>query len=216
MAAPARAYVGIVWKVALLAAFLYAAHEAGNWLVERLGTQLTPSTEPAFHRMLMLTMVLYVLFLMLPFVPGAEIGLGLLMMFGAKIAPLVYAGTVLALTLAFLLGRLVPDRIIVRAFEALHLRRAASLLREMERLGANERPAFLLGRAPARFVPFLLRFRLLGLALAFNLPGNAVVGGGGGIALAAGASRLVTFPAFVLTVALAVAPVPLVVYLAGG
>jgi hypothetical protein len=47
-----------------------------------------------------------------------------------------------------------------------------------------------------------------------NLPGNMLVGGGGGIALVAGMTRLFSWPAFLLTVAVAVAPVPLLIYFA--
>jgi hypothetical protein len=52
--------------------------------------------------------------------------------------------------------------------------------------------------------------------VALNVPGNAVIGGGGGIALLAGMSGLVTFPRFLATVSLAALPVPLFVVLAGG
>ena len=53
------------------------------------------------------------------------------------------------------------------------------------------------------------------LAALINVPGNAVVGGGGGIALTAGFSRLFRPGWTALTVALAVAPVPLIVWLTG-
>src|SRR5512143_321222 len=47
------------------------------------------------------------------------------------------------------------------------------------------------------------------LAVLFNLPGNVVIGDGGGIALIAGMSRLFPFPKYVLLVCLAITPVPL-------
>lgn len=65
-------------------------------------------------------------------------------------------------------------------------------------------------------MPFLLRHRHLAIAAALNLPGNAIIGGGGGIGLAAGFSRLVSLPVYVLTVGLAVAPLPLAVWVTGG
>jgi hypothetical protein len=61
----------------------------------------------------------------------------------------------------------------------------------------------------------LLRFRYLALAVAFNIPGNYLVGGGGGIALMAGVSRLYSVPGFLFTIALSVAPVPLAVLFFG-
>jgi len=66
----------------------------------------------------------------------------------------------------------------------------------------------------SRVMPFLLRHRFLALMVALNLPGNALVGGGG-IGLMAGSSRLFAFPKFILTVAVAVSPVPLMVMISG-
>jgi hypothetical protein len=53
------------------------------------------------------------------------------------------------------------------------------------------------------------------LAIVLNLPGNIVIGGGGGIALMAGASRLYSVPGFLVTIVLAVAPVPLAILVFG-
>ena len=61
----------------------------------------------------------------------------------------------------------------------------------------------------------LVRLRFLIFAVLFNLPGNVAIGGGGGVALLAGMSKVFSLPAYLLTVALAVAPVPLLVYVAG-
>jgi hypothetical protein len=47
------------------------------------------------------------------------------------------------------------------------------------------------------------------LAVLFNLPGNTIIGDGGGIALIAGMSRLFPFPKFVFLVCVAITPVPL-------
>jgi hypothetical protein len=47
------------------------------------------------------------------------------------------------------------------------------------------------------------------IAIMLNLPGNALIGGGGGIGLIAGMSRLYPFPKFILLVSLAVTPLPL-------
>lgn len=59
-----------------------------------------------------------------------------------------------------------------------------------------------------------MRFRWLALALLINMPGNTVIGGGGGIAMAVGYSRTFTYPAFLTCAAVAVAPVPALVLLA--
>jgi hypothetical protein len=211
-----RAYWGLAWKLALLVGLLVAASLAGDWISGQLTDHLTPSTEPAVHRLIMTAIALYVLLMMLPFVPGVEIGLGMMVMFGPEIAPLVYGATVLALTLAFLIGRLVPQPAIVRVFETLRLSRAARLLRDLEPLDTDARLELLLGNASSRAVPFLLRHRFLALIAALNVPGNAVIGGGGGICLVAGFSRLFALPKFALAVAVAVLPVPLVMLLSAG
>ena len=212
---PVRPYLGVAWKLTLLVGLLVAASYAGDRVMGQLTSYLTPSTEPALHRVIMTAVTVYVLLMMLPFVPGVEIGLGMMVMFGPKIAPLVYGATVLALVLAFLVGRLVPQRTVVEIFETLHLKRAGRLLRQLETLDLNQRLQFLLQNASTRIVPFLLRHRFLALMVALNLPGNALVGGGGGICLVAGFSRLFTLPRFVLAVAAAVAPVPLMVLMTG-
>lgn len=149
----------------------------------------------------------------LPFCPGIEIGLAMMILLGAKIAPLVYAATVFALLLAFGIGRLVPPSAIIALFERLRLHRARVLLTRMQLLDEKQRLVFLLGQTPARLARCLLKHRYLAIAIALNTPGNFFVGDGGGIALAAGFSRLYSFPRFAATVMLAVSPVPIAVML---
>lgn len=50
-------------------------------------------------------------------------------------------------------------------------------------------------------------------AAPINIPGNSVLGGGGGIALATGFRRRYRWPLFILTVAVASLPIPLLVFL---
>lgn len=208
-----RAQIGVALKLALLVALLIGASYAGKWLMGQFDPHLTPASEPMIHRMIVTALAVYVLLMMLPFVPGVEIGLGLMVMFGAKIVPVVYLGTVLALMLAFLIGRLVPQRSIAETFGILRLTRTRDLLRRLEPLDSSQRLEFLLQSASTRVTPFLLRHRFIALAVALNMPGNALIGGGGGIGLVAGFSRLFTLPKFALTVALAVSPVPLIILL---
>jgi hypothetical protein len=205
--------IGVALKLALLAALLVSASYAGKWLMGQFDPHLTPASEPMLHRMIMTALAVYILLMMLPFVPGVEIGLGLMVMFGAKIVPLVYLGTVVALTLAFLIGRLVPQRSIAEIFGVLRLNRTRDMLHRLEPLDSSQRLEFLLQSASTRVTPFLLRNRFLALAAALNIPGNALIGGGGGICLVAGFSRLFTLPKFALTIVLAVSPVPLAILL---
>ncbi len=53
------------------------------------------------------------------------------------------------------------------------------------------------------------------MALALNIPGNALIGGGGGIVLMAGISRLFRPVPFAVTLALAISPLPIAIMLFG-
>jgi hypothetical protein len=159
--------------------------------------------------------VCFVVLTAIPFVPGAEIGLGLLMVLGASGALGVYLAMVAALCVAFAAGRVVPPARVAGLFGALGLVRARDLVLRTADLAEADRAAFIAEHAPARWVPFLLRNRHVALALLFNLPGNVILGGGGGIAFAAGASRLFKPWSYVATVLIAVAPVPLMFWLFG-
>jgi len=158
----------------------------------------------------------YALLLAIPFVPGVELGIALMMIEGGRIAPAIYAATVVGLSLAFLAGCLVPDGALVRLFAALRLSAARRLIEDIAPLDREARLARLEARLPRRAAPFLLRHRYLLLAVLINLPGSSLLGGGGGISMVAGMSRLCRPVAALATFALAVAPVPVVVFLASG
>ncbi len=121
----------------------------------------------------------------------------------------IYAATVAALALSCLIGRLIATY-----FGSLGLQRANGLVESLRPLTAGQRFDVLIARAPKRVVPVLLRHRYIAIMVALNVPGNAVIGGGG-IALLAGMSGLFTFPRFLASVSLAALPVPLFVMLSG-
>jgi hypothetical protein len=199
--------------LAIYLALLVGGSLVGHQLFEVAAIEIRPLNEPMVHAMIMSATVIFILASATPFVPGAEIGFALLLVFGAKIALLVYVAMVAALLLAYLVGRLVPVTAIGAAFAYCGLTRAHRLALQMRPLDANARLALLAALAPPRFVPFLLRNRHLALVVLLNLPGNSVVGGGGGIALCAGMSGLFPPPGYLAAVLLAVAPVPLFFWL---
>ncbi len=207
-----RPALRIAATLAIAVPLLILAHRLGIWIEHWLAAELMPH-DKAIRATIFFAFLTYTLLMALPFVPGVEIGLALIAMFGARVVPLVYGGTVLALTLSFLAGRLIPQASVIRILAVLRMRRAAALLESLDGLAPEARLAALLRAPSPRLVPRLLRHRHLALAAAFNLPGNSLVGGGGGIGLAAGFSRLFGFADYVLTVALAVAPVPVMVLL---
>lgn len=162
---------------------------------------------------LLLVVLAYVLALALPFIPGVEIGLLIIMLFGSVGAMIVYAATITGLSLAFAAGRLIPERLCARLLNRLGI---AVLDGQFE----SAVRGILAGRRSGRdmwqrFVARVMEYRYLSLAVSFNLPGNSVLGGGGGIALLCGASRQFEWHWFVLTVVLATAPIPVLVVSGG-
>lgn len=206
---------GTIAKILLLIALLVVLNITARETLGRLDFTIRLSTEDLVHRTIMISAALYAVLLAIPFVPGAEIGIALMAMLGPKIAPLVYLCTLVGLTLGFVVGRLVPLSTLARLAHDCRLERSARLLDEIAPLSREQRLALLIERAPRRLIPLLLRHRYLLLALALNIPGNYVIGGGGGIALVAGLSRLYSAPGYLLTILLAVAPVPLAVLVFG-
>lgn len=207
--------VQIALRVAILLLAIVFATWFGSVIKDQLNLTVMPANEIAVHRMIMAATAAFVILLAIPFVPGAEIGLTMLTVFGAAIAPLVYGATVLALVLAFLIGRLLPVRWLIGGLNALRMTRAAASLEETLRLPQDARLERMMAGGSPRLVRLAVRYRYLALILAINLPGNVVIGGGGGIAMMAGASRLFAPLPFVLSVMIAVSPVPVVVSVFG-
>ena len=207
------------WRIASIALLIVVVVVGGNALVahvvELLEFELLPSNEDLVHKVIMLSTAAYAVLLAIPFVPGVEIGLAIITLLGPKIVPLVYLATVCGLMLSYLAGRLIPLSVLSRVLTELRLARVATLLAQMTNMSREERLRHLLEKAPTSVLPFLLRNRGLAIVVAINLPGNFVVGGGGGIALVAGISGLFSPVYFLLLVALAVAPVPIAILILG-
>jgi hypothetical protein len=206
---------GIALRVVLLLGLVIAATWASHMIRDALDLRIMPSNEQQVHRAIMLGSVAYIGLLALPFVPGAEIGLAMLTAFGAQIAPLIYCATVLAMLLAYLVGRLLPITALARIFAFLRMRKAADLVLRAAPLPRDARLQMLLQGAPPRIVALALRHRYVALALAVNTPGNAVIGGGGGIMMLAGLSGLFAPLPTALAIMIAVSPVPIAVMLMG-
>lgn len=204
-----------VAKLVVLIVLIVTAHFVAREISTMLDFEIRPSNEDAVHRSIMISAVAYSILLAIPFVPGAEIGLAMIGLLGPPIAVLVYICTIAGLTLSFAVGRMIPLEMLVQFTEKVRLERTNQVLREMEQVEQGKRLEFLVVQAPGSFVPAMLRFRYLALAVALNLPGNFLIGGGGGIGLFAGVSRLFSVPGFLVTIALAVAPVPLAVLVFG-
>jgi hypothetical protein len=153
--------------------------------------------------------------LALPFVPGAEIGLALLTSFGASIAPLVYAATVVAMMLSYVVGLVLPTATLVKLLMFLRMRQAANLIARAATLPPDQRIGMLLEEAPPNIVSLVLRRRYIALAIAVNIPGNAVIGGGGGIMMMAGLSGIFAPLPTLIAILIGVSPVPIAVFFFG-
>ncbi|MDP5293414.1 hypothetical protein Q9290_14105 [Oceanimonas sp. CHS3-5] len=203
-------------RLALLISLVIALNLGGNWLAGQLNLQLFPRHDAMLSVMVLTAACLYIALMTIPFMPGIEIGLALMLLLGSKGAVLVYLCTLAALSLSFLLGRLIPPSSIHRLLHWLHLYRAAALIKRLAPLDRSQRLALLGEQLPSRLAPILLTYRYLTIAVALNLPGNTLIGGGGGIGMVVGMSRLIPYHGFIVLTALAVAPVPLWFFLFGG
>lgn len=205
----------VVLRILALLVIVVVATWGANELKDALNLTMMPASEQQMHRMLILGLVLYVGLLALPFVPGAEVGVAMLTAFGAAIAPLVYAATVIAMMLSYLLGRFLPPQTLSGILKLLRLNRAAAMVDEACRLPREARLAHLMSGAPPRTLGLALRHRYVALALIVNVPGNVVIGGGGGIMMMAGMSGIFTPVPTLFAVLVAVSPIPIAVLLFG-
>jgi len=197
------------FKISLIVGLLVLLNYGGSLVVEQINFQLWPEHEHLMITVLWFAIMVYVLWMALPFVPGIELGLALMVMLGTRGVVLVYLCTLLSLSLSFTIGRLIPLNGFARFLGWLHLHKAQDLVLQLEPLNSEEKLNFLLRTAPSKVIPFLLKPRYLTIAIALNLPGNALIGGGGGIGLITGMSRLYPFPKYILLVSLAITPLPI-------
>src|SRR6056297_1680477 len=169
----------------------------------------------AMPGLLLAVLVIYAVLIAIPFVPGVEIGLSVLAAGGPGIAPLVWLATASGLSLAFVVGCFVPLRWLHRFLLDLHLTGAADLIARFEAVPPVERAAFIHSFLPQRYCGWIVKYRYVNLAVLINVPGNSVIGGGGGIALISGLSGVFRLPTTVLTIVIATAPIPLAIWLFG-
>ncbi|SHH21170.1 hypothetical protein [Marivita hallyeonensis] len=199
----------LLLRVAILIAVIVLATWGAHEIRDALSLQIRPDNEQQVHRAIMWGSVAYIGLLALPFVPGAEIGIAMLAAFGPSIAPLIYVSTVASMMLAFTIGRFLPIGALERFLALLRMRRAAALVASAAPLSGDERLAMLLDGQSKRAVSLGLRYRYIALALAVNTPGNSIIGGGGGIMMIVGLSRIFSPIATFITIVFAVSPVPL-------
>lgn len=165
----------------------------GEGLVSRYyngGTALTA--------MIVCTFV-YILLMAVPFVPGMELGWLLMGAFGTPGILAAWLGTVTGLTLGFALSRRLRNLPVMRTLAA----------KRSEMSATNPADLTLAARLLRRSMMWQQRHPYMFLLVALNIPGNLVIGGGGGIAWISGQTPGVGYRSFIPVTALATAAVPL-------
>ncbi len=198
-----------------LIVFLVAINVGFGLLLNKYAAPLSGQGSMLFGATVFSLLLLYALLLAIPFVPGVEIGLSLMLVHGPMAAPFVHGATVIGLTLAYGLGLAFSDRFSCRFLSALGLVRACAFVESMKEMNRQQRIKTLESSMPSWAGKWILKHRYLMLALALNLPGNSFIGGGGGIALVAGLSRIYSPLGMIVTATLASAPVPLLFFFFG-
>ncbi|MBE9477396.1 MAG: hypothetical protein IME92_09615 [Proteobacteria bacterium] len=190
------------------------------FIVHQLIAWLMAEAEAARNGPLMIGLVLVVLFtyiilISIPFVPGIEIALSLMILRGPEVVIWIYGATVLGLFLSFLAGQYLSYGYLHTVFHDMRMKRACNLLDTIEPLSRSERLDLLKNKIPRVLRPFLIegRYALIGVVL--NIPGNALIGGGGGIMLVAGLSRLFSTCWVFVLLMVAVSPVPIAILVFG-
>jgi hypothetical protein len=205
----------LILRLGIIAALIWVVIRLLGWVGAVTDRMPDGQGEMIMLGLLISLLLAYAILMATPYVPGIEIGISLLVMKGAAVAPFVYLATVIGLTVAYLAGRFLSYDWLHKVFADLRLRRACDLLEAVRPLSREERLERLRARLPDWARALTGPGRYLALALLLNLPGNGLIGGGGGICLIAGLSRLFGTRGTIIAIALGVAPVPLLVWLFG-
>ena len=200
-------------RIVTVLAIIILLNVVGTWIGHQINFQLFPRHESMLQSMLLIALLLYILLMATPFMPGIELGLAVMLLLGSKSALLIYLCTLIALSVSYIIGRYFPLSVVRRFLKWLYLEKASELVSQLEPLDQHKRLEFLNRKTPTKIAPFLLKHRFVTLAVVLNLPGNALIGGGGGIGLVVGMSKLISFYKYFLVMAVAILPVPLCIYL---
>jgi hypothetical protein len=211
-----RLVLWVALRLAAIVAVVFLAMYLADLAKTALHIDTTDLSDPGTRRAILIGALAYILLTAIPFVPGAEIGMMMLTVFGAAVAPLIYVATIISLCLAFAVGWCVPASVTAAILARLRLRKAATMVTQINALPRADRMAFLTDQITDPRARVLARYRFVALALLINLPGSVIIGGGGGIALVAGLSRLFNPLGFLITILIAVLPVPLTILLFAG
>ena len=205
----------IALRFAIIAAVTYFAFAGFEWLTTQVMKMDGTAQSGAMIGILVIVLIGYALLLAIPFMPGVEVGIALLLMEGADVAPFVYLATLLGLMIAFAVGQFIPLNWLHAMFRDLRMLRVCRWLDQIQNRPRDQRLQALTEQLPTWLARIAVDYRYLSIGILINLPGSFAVGGGGGILMAAGLTRLFQTKWIFLTLVIAVLPVPLVIWIMG-
>ncbi|MEM9600967.1 MAG: hypothetical protein AAF926_08085 [Pseudomonadota bacterium] len=194
---------------------VYGILSGFTWLTEQIMKLEGTAQSGAMIGLLAIALIGYAVVIAIPFMPGVEIGVALLVMEGAKIAPFVYLATLSGLVTAFLIGQFVSLDWLHGVFRDLRFIRVCRWLDRIKSQPRHDRLAALTDRLPRWLAWIAVDYRYITIALLLSLPGSIAIGGGGGIMMLAGLSRLFHTGWMIVTLIFAVLPIPLAVWIMG-
>ena len=195
-------------RLILIAGIVVLAGSLFN-LMDSYGAAMDDNAKMAMSLTFLLA---YALLIAIPFVPAIEIAVTVVVMRGPEAAPFVYAATVFGLMLAYMAGRYMPQSWLQRTARDSRLHRLEKFLHAISTKTRPERLDMMRSALPRRIARVATDYRYLMIAALINLPGSSLIGGGGGIMMMAGITRLFSAWGLLLTVTLAIAPAPLIIY----
>ncbi|MFZ3583475.1 hypothetical protein ACOI1H_15060 [Loktanella sp. DJP18] len=210
-----RSLPRLILRLTIIGLLVWAGLALFDWLQGHIADLEDAARARAMTTLVVVSILAYAAIIAIPFVPAIEIAIALMVMEGPIIAPFVWLATVLGLLAAYVVGRRVSLDWLHGLFRDLHMIRACAMIYRIKTEPPENRLASLSDRLPRWLAPLATRYRYGLLAVVLNVPGNMALGGGGGILMAAGISRLFTPGWTLLTVMLATAPVPLAVWFMG-
>ena len=82
---PTSKIVKLIGVSVVYLAIILGGGLAGDWIARFFQFEIFPHNEPLLHRIIVVALLSYMLLTAIPFVPGVEIGLALIMTFGPPI-----------------------------------------------------------------------------------------------------------------------------------
>lgn len=192
----------------ILGILIFAGHETTRCIQMIFDVRQLAQHTLSGHSSIAIILLIYIIALAIPFVPGVELGLLILAIFGTSMSGLVYLATFIGLMLSFAVGRFIPTVALQRLLLRFGLTRLANFVIESSSCVGQLSSQQLKQLNVPSWLKILLNHRLCSLILIINLPGNAILGGGGGIAMIAGMTRFFSLSEFVVGVLIAIAPIP--------